>query len=496
MMSEKVLVIGAGMAGLWTALALAPTGREVVLLERDPRPPPGGPDAVFADWSRRGVGQLRHSHAFLARLRNLIRDEHPALLAELLAAGCRELTFEEGLTSVHRRRYSPRPVDADLSILTSRRTTLELVIRGYVERLPGVTLRSETFVRELVIAPGVPPRVTGVRLEDGTELSGDLVVDAGGRTSEALETLVAAGAQVATDTEPTGVLYFTRHYRLLPGAAEPPRGGPPSTGDLDYLKFGVFPGDNGCFSITLCLPEVEEELRRAIMAPETFDAICQALPGVAPWIAPERAHGVGRVYGMGDLQNRWHDLAPGGRAAVLGFFPVGDSHVRTNPLYGRGCSVAAVSATLLRQALRETTDPAERLVRYQAKVTAEIRPYYDVMRDSDRRGMARARQAMTPGYRPGLRQRLGKAFLEDGVTIAIRSDPDLLRAFLRGFHMLEHPQAWLKRPANLAKVLGYWARGRKANAAAYRPKGGPGRTEMLAMLGLPPDADLRRLEAA
>ena len=41
-MAERVLVIGAGMAGLWTALALRPTGREVVLLERDPPPPEGG----------------------------------------------------------------------------------------------------------------------------------------------------------------------------------------------------------------------------------------------------------------------------------------------------------------------------------------------------------------------------------------------------------------------------------------------------------------------
>ena len=30
-------------------------------------------------------------------------------------------------------------------------------------------------------------------------------------------------------------------------------------------KFGVFPGDNGCFSITLCVPEVEEELRKKIV---------------------------------------------------------------------------------------------------------------------------------------------------------------------------------------------------------------------------------------
>src|SRR4051812_25705754 len=102
-MTETVVVIGAGMAGLWTAMALAPTGRQVVLLERDPPPPPGGPEPAFQDWQRRGVGQLRHSHAFLARLRTLIRDQHPALLEALLAEGCRELPFELSLTAHHRR---------------------------------------------------------------------------------------------------------------------------------------------------------------------------------------------------------------------------------------------------------------------------------------------------------------------------------------------------------------------------------------------------------
>ena len=49
-MGEQVLVIGAGMAGLWTALALAPTGRAVTILERDPPPPEGGADEAFDDW--------------------------------------------------------------------------------------------------------------------------------------------------------------------------------------------------------------------------------------------------------------------------------------------------------------------------------------------------------------------------------------------------------------------------------------------------------------
>src|SRR5580765_2497677 len=140
-MAEKVLVIGAGMAGLWTALALAPTGRQVVVLERDPPAPQGGPDEAFTDWQRRGVGHLRHSHAFLARLRTLVRDDHPQLMDDLRAAGCRELGFEGGLTAKHRETYTPKPIDADLAILTSRRTTLELVMRRYAERLPGVTMR-------------------------------------------------------------------------------------------------------------------------------------------------------------------------------------------------------------------------------------------------------------------------------------------------------------------------------------------------------------------
>src|SRR5512138_3409617 len=106
-MNGRVVTIGGGMAGLWTALALAPSGREIVVVERDPPPPSADLEAVFADWARRGVGQLRHSHAFLARLRLLIRDRRPQLLEELIAAGCRELRFEDGLTDIQKARFRP-----------------------------------------------------------------------------------------------------------------------------------------------------------------------------------------------------------------------------------------------------------------------------------------------------------------------------------------------------------------------------------------------------
>ncbi|WP_372785426.1 NAD(P)/FAD-dependent oxidoreductase [Phenylobacterium sp.] len=497
-MAERVLIIGAGMAGLWTALALAPTGREVVLLERDPPPPEGGADEAFESWSRRGVGHLRHSHAFLARLRILIRDEHPQLLAELLEAGCRDLVFEGGLTDIHKRSYTPEPVDRDLAVLTSRRTTLELIMRRYVERQAGIEIRSNVFVRELSLTPGAVPAVTGLVIEHHAgrhDLAADIVVDAAGRTSSAFEQLVAAGAPITEESEDCGILYFTRHYRLNPGVAEPERTKDPLTGDLEYLKFGVFPGDNGCFSITLCVPEVEEELRKRIVDPAVFDAACAALPGLTPWVDPATATAISRVFGMGDLHSRWRDLAPGGHAAVTGFFAVGDSLVRSNPLFGRGCSFAAVSAHLLRDALQMFSDPAARVEAYQRRMAAELRPYYAAMRDADRSAIRRARQALTPGYRPNLKSRLARSFLEDGVAVAVRSDVDLLRAALRGFHMLEDPQAWLKRPRNLAKVLGYWARGRERNTEAYRPKGGPEREEMLRSLGLSPELDIERVLA-
>ncbi len=497
-MSERVLVIGAGMAGLWTALALAPTGRQVTILERDPPPPDGGPDEAFDDWARRGVGHLRHSHAFLARLRLIIRDQHPKLLEDLMAAGCRDLPFEGGLTDQHKQNYTPSPVDRDLAVLTSRRTTLELVIRRYVEAQPNIEFRTGVFVRELLIQPGPVPVVTGVVVEDEAgrhELPADIVVDGAGRTSTCVEQLVAAGATIPEETEDCGILYFTRHYRLNPGVSEPERTDAPLTGDLEYLKFGVFPGDNGCFSITLCVPEIELELRKRIVDPKVFDGVCERLPGLAPWIDARTSTPISKVFGMGDLHSRWRDMAPEGHAAVLGFFAVGDSLVRSNPLYGRGCSFAAVSAHLLRDALQSFADPGARLAAYQRRITAELRPYHNAMRDQDRSAIRRARQALTPGYKPGLKSRLTRRFLEDGVAVAVRSDVDLLRAALRGFHMLEDPQAWLKRPANLAKIMGYLARGKKANAAAYRPPGGPGREAMFRGLGLEPQTDIDRVLA-
>ncbi|MCX8499468.1 MAG: FAD-dependent oxidoreductase, partial [Caulobacteraceae bacterium] len=310
-MTEKILVIGAGIAGLCTALALGPTGKSLTLIERDGPPPEGSPDEAFNDWNRRGVGHLRQSHAFLARLNTIIKTDHPALRQELIDVGVRELGFEGMLSPLQKPTYQPTQEDADLSILTSRRTTLELVIRRYVERLPNITIKSYLFVRGLISetnADGIVT-VTGLRGEDETgpvEMLAEMVIDASGKNGSAIDQLMAANAPIAETSESAGILYFTRHYRLHPGQVEPSRDdNPPATGDLGYLKFGVFPADNSCFSITLCTPEIEYEMRKAIVHPETWDGIVANIPGLKVWTDTALSEPVSKVFGMGNLHSRW-----------------------------------------------------------------------------------------------------------------------------------------------------------------------------------------------
>ncbi|MBY9068075.1 FAD-binding protein [Hyphomonas sp. WL0036] len=501
-MREKVIVIGAGIGGLCTAMMLAPSGREVVVLERDGPVETADPDELFKTWKRVGVGHLRQSHAFLARLRTIMKAEHPRLLEQLMDLGVRELPFENMLTEKQQAKYQATDGDAELTIITSRRTTLEMAMRRYVESMPNVTLRSGFLVRTLITNKGDDGifDVSGVEGEENgapVTLTADVVVDAAGKSGFTIEQLMEEGAGIREESETAGILYFTRHYRFLPGKSEPDRrANPPPTGDLGFLKFGVFPGDNGNFSITIAIPEVEMEMRKSILDPEIFHNITLLLPGLRPWTTAEQSEPTSKVFGMGDLISRWRDMVVDGKPAARGYFALGDTLVRTNPLYGRGCSFAAVSAQALRQTLDTTADPVARALRFHQRVMAELHPFYIVQRRQDRSAMKRARRALTPNARQSFRSKLIESFVEDGVKIALRSDTRLLREAMRGFHMLEHPEKWLRKPRNLAGVLYYWARGKRLNAAAYPPKPGPERTEMMMALELDYKADMARTAEA
>src|SRR5688500_9756699 len=93
----RVAIVGAGISGLGAAIALAHDGHEVVVCERDATPLPASADEAF-EWNRRGAPQVRHSHAFLARGRNLLRDRLPEVRTALLDAGATEVAWAEMMT--------------------------------------------------------------------------------------------------------------------------------------------------------------------------------------------------------------------------------------------------------------------------------------------------------------------------------------------------------------------------------------------------------------
>lgn len=492
-MGERIAVAGAGMAGLATVLALAGHERTITVYDRDPPPPDISADAAFYDWERKGVTQLRHSHVFLGRLYTLIRDRYPALYEALKTAGTRAYTMEQGLPIPLQGQYRAQPGDADFTFLFSRRTTLEFVIRRYAETLPGVSFVTDAGVRGISMEKrDGQVRATGLNISHGNvqeTIEADLVIDASGRTSPFPDWLKEAGINIREESNPAGILYFTRHYRFLPGATEPERTAIPGAGDLGYLKYGIFNADNRHFSITLAVPEIETQLRMAIVKPDVFDAVCRELPAVKPWLEPARSEAASRVFAMGNLHNVWrHFLSDDGTALIENFFAVGDSANRTNPLYGRGCSSAFVGAECLAEALQASSNPQGRARAYDAALNREVRTYWNAMVRQDQAAIRRAQNEQNPDYRPSLKGRIIKSFLEDAVGPATRGNLYVFRALIKSFHMMDAPTAWLMKPSIVARVLAMWATPKSAKAHLMTPKLGPERRDMLTSLGLPQTA--------
>jgi 2-polyprenyl-6-methoxyphenol hydroxylase-like FAD-dependent oxidoreductase len=207
----NVVVVGGGVAGLATALQLGRAGHEVTVIERDDTPMPATADEAF-EWNRRGAPQVRHSHAFLARLRNLLRDHQPDILEALLAEGATEMRFGDGVPS--EMEFTPEPGDDDLVMIACRRTTFEWVLRRAALSEANVTIRTGVAATGLLHEPTGPSTgpqtdllVTGVRLDDGTDLAADLVVAANGRRNEPDRSVATSAtsstARSSATTEPS-----------------------------------------------------------------------------------------------------------------------------------------------------------------------------------------------------------------------------------------------------------------------------------------------------
>jgi 2-polyprenyl-6-methoxyphenol hydroxylase-like FAD-dependent oxidoreductase len=502
------VVIGGGVAGLGAALMLARAGQRVTLLERDATPFPADPVAAFETWERRGAPQVRHSHAFLARLRNLLRDRMPDVLAELLAVGAEELPLSNALRPGI-DDPSPRPGDDDLTLLACRRLTFEWVLHRIALATDGLDFQDGSTVRGLVLesdarasrsappsqpgpaqrAAGERSRVVALRVARGDAgehtLAADLFVDASGRRSRLPAWLEEVGLPAPREeASPCGIFYCSRFYRLHPGVAPPARETTIGA-DLGYLKYAIFHGDSRIFSVTLAA-DPEDRAMRAVLREGPFERVARVLPPMAPWVDPAVSEPITGVFGMDGLRNVRRHLVADGRPLVRGLVAIGDAAIHSNPLYGRGCTLAFVHAAALADAVAAHGDDLEALaLALDAATEREIVPWYELAVTQDREAAAWARQ-LREGTAPKPRDASGavdpRAYLRDlllrGLVPALRLDATVLRAFMRRFNLLDPPGDLMRDPALLGRVLAVYQRRHER----VEPEMGPDRQAMLRLL--------------
>jgi flavin-dependent dehydrogenase len=224
-------------------------------------------------------------------------------------------------------------------------------------------------------------------------------------------------------------------------------------GNFGYLKYLAVPCDGSTFSVTLAVRSSDDELRKMLLDADAFDRACHLLPGPDRFMGSGPVEPLGPVRPMGGLINRLrHFTDTGGRPLVTGIHAVGDAHTCTNPMYGRGCALAFVQATLLTQAYAAHGDDAgERAAAYEALSAREVEPWFrtSVLMDSigDNDGVPKE---------PDPAARRFGALVAD-VMLGNAVDPVVARGLLRMINTLVRPDELMADADFVGRVASYFA---------------------------------------
>jgi len=287
-----------------------------------------------------------------------------------------------------------------------------------------------------------------------------------------------AGVEVVETAEECGIAYLTRFYRFYRGApALPLDRGFAAGGSFDRYSCLVFPGDGDTFSVTFGVLPEDRALRSGLREPGAFDAAVRAIPSLAPWVDPATAEPAGEVRLMAGLLNRLtRPTAP-----VAGWTAVGDAAATTNPAHSRGCTLGAVHAVAVADAVAAHRDPADLAEVCTAALEREQSPWVADSIEQDRQRLARWRPESatpgTPGPAPGTAHRLGNG----EVYAAARHDAYVWRRFTRLQQLLDRPADVLADPRVVARVRAVQAVGRPGPALV-----GPSHDELVELLAAAP----------
>jgi 2-polyprenyl-6-methoxyphenol hydroxylase-like FAD-dependent oxidoreductase len=165
---KQAVVVGAGMAGLAAAKAIAPHFENVTVFDRDSLPNAPAP--------RSGTPQSRHTHALLAGGHSALDRMFPGIEIDLMEAGAVRMRLRRDFR-LELPGFDPFPQrDFGYDQFALSRPALERVCRHRVEQEPHIEIRSRTRVTEVIASPD-KSRVAGVRFEDVRGTAGSLAAD-------------------------------------------------------------------------------------------------------------------------------------------------------------------------------------------------------------------------------------------------------------------------------------------------------------------------------
>ena len=372
----RAVIIGGGAAGCFTSLLLARAGHRVTLLERDRLAVHPDVETAAAHAFRPTAPQIVQPHMIMARCRELLAQRLPDVYQGLLEAGVQEAPLRTQMPPSLPDK-APRPGDERLTQLLTRRSTFDWVLMRSVAAEPGVDFRRGVKVTGLTARPASghgPAQVTGVRSDAG-DVGADLVIDATGRRSAIDTWLTGLGTRETTmDQAECGLAYYSRHYRLRPGAVPPGSSSQRMVATLDDLLVGIWPGDNGTMQVAIA-PFATDERFRGVRDPDVFSRVVRTVPDFARWL--DVLEPVTDVFPMGGLHNTLRRLVIDGEPVVTGLHAVGDTVCTTNPTLARGLTLAVIGAAGLADTLAEHPgDLAGQALAMDNLTAARIQPFY------------------------------------------------------------------------------------------------------------------------
>lgn len=409
------------MAGLLAARVLSSAFERVLLYERDDLSEAG---------PRKGVPQANHSHVLLGAGSAVLNRLFPGLFQAVGQAGGLDVDMSQYNNWYHFGHWKRR-FESGIRGHVQSRLLLEAELRRRVLSLPNVQPRRGS-VEDIRWPSGRPQLATS---SGPTEV--DFLVDASGRGSKLPEQLSAAGfPRPHEDSVVVDVMYTSARYSC-------PQ-------ERDWLGILLYPTPPHDRRAGAALPLEKGEMivslfgwcgERAGYDDVAFRAFAESLPQpeIAEFLATARRVSEFHRYHFREARLRRYAALSRRPARTIA---LGDALCSVDPVFGQGMTVAALSAEVLEQCLREPADDPS--TSFWARVPTAYQTAWELSTTED------FRYPEVSGHRP-----FGTRFAHWYTAQIHRltsSDDDVYRRFARVMHLMS-PPSHLFHPSVLRKVL-------------------------------------------